>query len=204
MKFVLEGIIGLVASITMIFAAYYLPRFVTGKNTKYYRPKTRIDGKIPFVSWTVIFYMALYIAVAVAPFVIVVSAGEQALVGWLILVGGFSAVSFLFYISFPTIYPREKAIKDLKNGAIFDKMVAFIYRHDDPPVGCLPSFHNGLAWLLFFFCVALSPTDLLSILGLGIFAVAVSLSTLFIKQHYIADVVASFFLTFILYLSVIL
>jgi membrane-associated phospholipid phosphatase len=203
MEGLLLGVVGSAVSAIMIGVAYYLPRFITGKNVKYHQLKTRLDDKTPFVNWFVVFYLIAYIAAVAAPFATIIFGGEQALFRWLICIGAFSAVSFAAYLFYPTICPRDKNAKKLRNGSVFDRAVAFVYRHDDPPISCCPSFHNGVIWLALFFYVAIFPSlNIIIAAALGALAVLVSLSTLFIRQHYLIDVVVSIIIAFVITLLV--
>jgi membrane-associated phospholipid phosphatase len=93
--------------------------------------------------------------------------------------------AFLVYVAYPVAVPREPL-----GHTISDRLLAFIYLIDfKPAVTALPSLHVTFAWLVHFMCRRQS----LRRWGEAVtFVVAamITLSTLFVKQHVIVDVVA--------------
>ncbi|HTM68936.1 MAG TPA: phosphatase PAP2 family protein [Candidatus Binatia bacterium] len=71
-------------------------------------------------------------------------------------------------------------------GDVFSRLTAFIYRHD-APYSCFPSLHVAYALLSLYWSVHLFPAAFPAFAG---FTALIILSTLFIKQHSVADVVA--------------
>lgn len=69
---------------------------------------------------------------------------------------------------------------------VFSRLTAFIYRHD-APYSCFPSLHVAYALLCLYWSSFLFPA---AFPAFAVFTALVVLSTLFIKQHAIADVVA--------------
>jgi len=69
---------------------------------------------------------------------------------------------------------------------VFSRMTAFIYRHD-APYNCYPSLHVAYSLLCLYWSSFLFPA---AFPAFAVFTAAIVLSTLFIKQHAVADVVA--------------
>lgn len=91
-------------------------------------------------------------------------------------------IAYGFYILYPTTVARpEIAATD-----IFSKLVLFIYSLDKP-YNCFPSLHTSLSVLALLYWIQRFPNILIP---MGIFVLSIILSTLFIKQHYIPDVLS--------------
>jgi membrane-associated phospholipid phosphatase len=101
-------------------------------------------------------------------------------------------ISYLFYVFYQTHIPRPSIHG---TGFALD-LVRFIYSHDAPYNG-FPSLHSALAAIMAMYFV----NTRWGILYIG-FALVVVLSTLFIKQHFIADAVAGVLLGVTIYLLV--
>ena len=63
----------------------------------------------------------------------------------------------------------------------------------DKPYNHFPSLHVALSWL----AVHASAVSRRSRVGLGVLAVGISVSTVFVKQHYIVDVLFGFALAWV-------
>jgi len=87
--------------------------------------------------------------------------------------------AYATYIVFPVILIRP----DFSSDTLAKWLLAWEYQ--DPAYNNFPSLHVALAWLVFFSC----RTGRLRPLWLAGMAAAISISTIFVKQHYLADIV---------------
>lgn len=96
-----------------------------------------------------------------------------------------NAAAFLVYILLPIAFPRPEL-----GAALSDRVLAFQFRYDfKPGANKLPSLHVTYAWIVYLLCLRQ---------GLGrvreglilLTAALISVSTLFVKQHILLDVLA--------------
>ena len=168
-----------------------------------FRLQTGLDSAIPFVPEMVIFYIYLFY-----PFVILtmlyfafVEYRKGYALGWsLVAING---VAILIYIAFPvsTIWYRQELLANPIVGNFWATQVYHVFA-SDTPFNCFPSLHAAGSTICFFTWFQYSKvkpsriTKSVAFLALFI-AAGVILSTLFIKQHYIADEIAGIALAWI-------
>jgi membrane-associated phospholipid phosphatase len=140
---------------------------------------TGLDSRIPFeppFAVPYILFLPVFFIVALAAFLS--NRRFKSLALTIIVVYG---VSYLFFYFFQTMVIRPA----VTGNDIFAGLVRHIYS-SDRPYNDFPSTHSSSATIMamYFF---LTPTRWLWRLLAAVFAVVVVLSTLFVKQHYIAD-----------------
>lgn len=142
-----------------------------------------IDAKIPFIPEFSVFYALVYVfpvisfAIIWHSYPLIKSAFKAFLALGLICLTCFILYPVEFQLRPELVPPYD----------FFDQLVRFFYWADHPPYNCLPSLHVAGAFLSARMVWLYRPR-----LGLGVFGVAVmiTLSTLFIRQHYLVDAVA--------------
>lgn len=146
-----------------------------------------LDGKIPFISLFIIPYIYWYPYILLGLiFILYKSRNKYLRVLLSIYVG--MIVCYFFYYFFP-VEIRRPYVADTN---IFNKLVNIIY-DNDRPVNCFPSIHVLNTYLIMRFTKKeynkawFNYTNIIGIL--------IILSTVFIKQHYILDGLASIFLS---------
>jgi membrane-associated phospholipid phosphatase len=147
-------------------------------------PETAFDQYFALVpAWSIV-YLSLFLAVLLPVFVI----HQQALVRRVIL--AYLAVwliAYCVFLAFPSAAPVHGAVR---GDGFFAVVLRAIY-HADVPYNCFPSLHVAQCFLAAFSCGRIHR-------GVGwvagVWAVLVALSTLFTKQHYVADVVGGILL----------
>jgi membrane-associated phospholipid phosphatase len=91
-------------------------------------------------------------------------------------------VGYTTYLAFPVYLARPQLVVD----SLHTWLLSLQYL--DKPYNHLPSMHVALSWLSVF----ASQGSRASRVGLAIVAIGISVSTVFVKQHYIVDVLAGF------------
>ncbi len=144
-------------------------------------PGLALDRFLPLVPTWAPVYGALYLFLIVLPVLVVqredlIRRTVRAYLSvWL--------VSYAFFLVYPTIAPRPDAMA----GDGFAVWGLRILYDADPPYNCFPSIHVAHSFVSALACYRVHR-------GLGLTTVAcaalVAVSTLFTKQHYVADVVA--------------
>ncbi len=169
--------------VTALLLTYYIPRLLdTGWD--YFKPGFWLDERLPFVPEFVLIYFGSYVYWVVG-FIVVGKQGEQPLYELLTAVMLSFGVCLLCFIFLPATIERPQITGD----GFWNWMTSLLYSIDTP--NCLfPSMHCLNSWVIYLavrgkqtyprwlkitFCV----------LSLLIFA-----STVLVKQHFVADVVA--------------
>jgi membrane-associated phospholipid phosphatase len=90
-------------------------------------------------------------------------------------------ISYLFFAFYQTEVIRPQIV----GAGLLNDLVRFVYGHD-APYNDFPSLHSALAAVMAaYFIITKSKWTIIS----ALFSFLVVLSTLFIKQHYLADVI---------------
>jgi radical SAM protein with 4Fe4S-binding SPASM domain len=163
----------------LVFAAMYVPlnHWSVGRDAHVlYLPG---EERLPFIPEFEFFYMWSYIL----PLMILWRVADARRLVRLILAFAFTmAVACGTYLLFPVYLERPA----LAPGSVAAFLLALEYK--DPSYNHFPSLHVALAWLVYFACrpaVVHRVAFLLLVLG-------ISVSTVFVKQHYVADVLFGF------------
>jgi membrane-associated phospholipid phosphatase len=93
-------------------------------------------------------------------------------------------ISYIVYIAFTTTVQRP----ELEGNNVLTQLTAFLY-HADQPYNCFPSIHCMSSYLLFSALIKSELKNKFNTTLIGLAAAAIILSTLFIKQHVIWDVI---------------
>lgn len=183
-----------------LYAFIYLPWFVYLEKhvtTDYTVIHTTLDEKIPFIEFFIVPYMLwfAFIAVTIAYFFFTDKIGFYRLVGFL-----FTGMTIFLIIS--TFWPNGQILRPhaFARNNIFVDMVKQLYI-TDTPTNIFPSIHvyNTLGA-----CVAINHNPKLkqnSLIQYGslILGSLIILSTMFLKQHSVVDVIGAGFMAVIVY-----
>lgn len=150
---------------------------------------TVIDDRIPLTAEFVWIYMLCYIF----PFTsVLVSKDWHRFNRGLISIGVANLIAAACYMTLPVTIPRE-----ILGNSVSERMLSFIYHLDSQTSACnWPSLHVVFAWLTYFMC----RNQKLGKLGERIilsFAIAISVSTLFVKQHILLDVISGIAIAYV-------
>ena len=161
-----------------------------------FRLDTGLDAMIPFVPEMVIFYIYLFYPLGILTmlyFTFIEYRRGYAL-GWSLV--AINAIAILIYVVFPvsTFGYRQDMLAHPMVANVWADQVYNVFANDTS-FNCFPSLHAAISTICFFAWFRYSKikpsktTKSLAIVALVI-ASGVVLSTLFIKQHYIADEIA--------------
>ncbi|MCX8132050.1 MAG: phosphatase PAP2 family protein [Clostridia bacterium] len=153
---------------------------------------TVLDELIPFSQHFVIPYIYWYVYVF-AVLVFFLFADYKYYYRLLACIISGTLICFIIYYFFPTTVPRP----EVTGNDLFSSLVRGIYSNDNP-YNCFPSIHVLDTILPTLFLLKYTKNKLV-----GAFAVisyiAITLSTLFIKQHYVWDAVSATILGLAMY-----
>lgn len=168
--------------------------------TKGFHLNTSIDNAIPFAPTWAIFYLYLFYplsAITMVYFSFVEFRTGYALAWSLVII---NLVSDLVYLVFPVTTDIYRATL-LAHPMVGNSFATAMYNHfkTDPSFNCFPSLHASVSTICFYAWyryAKLKPNAATKSIALlmGVIAAGVMLSTLFVKQHYIVDEIAGFFL----------
>ncbi len=161
---------------------------------------TPLDNIIPFAPTWAVFYLYLFYplsAITMVYFAFIERRLGYAL-AWSLVIINF--ISDAIYVVFPVTTDIYRA-QLLAHPIVGNPFATAMYQHyaTDPSFNCFPSLHAAIAviccyaWYRFARVRPTAVTKAIAIF-MGIIAVGVMLSTLFVKQHYIADEIAGFLL----------
>jgi len=147
------------------------------------------EQNIPFVPFFVIFYMLTYVIIFMVIVVVkdIKDFRRTALAFILVIV-----VSSIFYLA----YPVEAVRPNITNpDTIILKLLAFVYIIAEP-YNLFPSLHIALTTLALLICFHFKRFVGYLLIP---FVTLITASTLFLKQHYIVDILLSIFFVSIVY-----
>jgi len=178
--------IPMIALVSLVPFYIFIARAVADRTL--HAPALALDSVLPLTPAWALVYGAVYLFLIVLP-VFLIRQPEHIrrtvfayLTVWLL-----AYVSFLVY---PTVAPRPATVAG-DGFAVWG--LRFLYSAD-PPYNCFPSLHVAHAFVSALTCYRLHRTvGIVALVGAGLVAV----STLFTKQHYVADVVAGALLAFL-------
>ena len=102
------------------------------------------------------------------------------------------AIFYLFFIIYPAAGPQyyfDEELTKLPQGGIFQKLIFFIQGMGEGPTAAFPSSHVGITLIILFLAYKYAPQFFYFALPVSIL---LCFSTVYIKAHYVIDVIAAF------------
>jgi len=168
-----------------------------------FRLETALDTAIPFIPEMVIFYVYLFYPLVILTmlYFAFVDYRKGYALGWsLVAING---IAILIYIVFPvsTFWYRQELLEQPTVGNVWASQVYNVFANDTS-FNCFPSLHAAVSTICFFTWfqyakIKPSKTSKAIVAAVLVIATGVILSTLFIKQHYIADEISGIALALI-------
>ena len=149
-------------------------------------PEIALDGRFPLEpAWSMV-YLSLFLAAFLPVFVV----HQQELIRRVILAYlSVWLIAFVFFLVYPTAAPKHADV----TGDGFSAVALRAIYDSDKPYNCFPSLHVAQCFLAALTCDRVHRGVGLAT---GLWASLIALSTLYTKQHYIADVVAGILLAY--------
>ena len=184
---VLPGVIAFLAFRTLVASAlvslapmYFVITSMT-RGWPVYTPELPLDRAVPVQPAWMLVYGSLYVFIGILPLMVVRSKElfRRALASYLAVM----LVAFAGFLVYPTLAPRP----DVVPGDGFAAWSLRLLYEIDTPYGCFPSLHVAWAFVSALACYRVHA-------GVGWvaagWATLIAVSTLYTKQHYVADVIA--------------
>ena len=184
----------------LLYGFIYMPWFIyleKRTDVHYFLIHSPLDDYIPFVEYVIVPYLLwfAFVAVAAGYFFFTDKTGFYRLSAFLI-------VGMTFFLFLCTVFPNGLNLRPatFARDNIFVELVKHVYA-TDTPTNVLPSIHvfNSLG-----VCIAIWHSEALKKhrkiqYGAYLLAVLIILSTVFLKQHSVTDVIAAFALACVIY-----
>jgi membrane-associated phospholipid phosphatase len=175
----------LIAGVLLFAATAIL--YLTSNHFHIFKPRllpvSRIDMAVPFVPQTVWLYVSeyLYFAVVYWGYRDVLNLNRFMYAFFSLLIG-----CVLVFFLWPTVISRD-LFPVPENLNPVTRLVLTTLRQVDSPANCFPSFHVASVYLC---CFLLWNGGRRKFILLLVWATAISISTLTVKQHYVVDVIS--------------
>lgn len=174
--------------------------FLEQRTTKYHVIRSGLDGYIPFCEVFIIPYVLWFLYVSLTVIYLCLKESEEA--------GKFAAflmIGMTAFIVVSAIYPNGHRLRpqSFERDNIFTYMVSMLYK-TDTSTNILPSIHvyNSIAVMIAVARAKEFRKHILLSIAMQVLGVLIILSTMFLKQHSVVDVLLAFILAAIVQLVV--
>ncbi len=188
-KSIIVTVIMILCLIAIETLIYETARFLGGTPTML---KSELDNKIPFITAFIYPYISWYLMLFLVPIIIYINKPQNFY--------SYTATSifaiitaFIIFVIFPTTVNRPEVIID----DFTTYVTHLVFSMDAPPVCCLPSMHCALCFLFILYTINIKELKPNIRILITIWSLVITISTLYIKQHVIYDILASIILVFI-------
>ena len=173
--------------------------FLVGQAITYYAIKllihdphildSSIDKHIPFIPEMIIFYSIFYPFVFCTLYYIFIHNKENFRHG--IIIGTISyLIADIIFICFPTIMIRPE-ISYSKLDWLTGLLIKITYTGDNPPINCFPSIHCLFTFQVIYMTLLLKNSSWKEKTYIIYVGLLIAVSTVFVKQHYIYDIIGA-------------
>jgi membrane-associated phospholipid phosphatase len=163
------------------------------EGARVYNLMTDIDAQIPFVPAFIIPYLSWYPFIIMMLIVILANSRGTYYRTLIALCLGLIA-SYIIYYFYQTTVPRPP----ITGQGILYSLVRFTYNTDNP-FNCFPSIHVLTTYLVWKGALECKGLNIIMRFFTSFMFVAIVLSTLFVKQHYLLDIAAAILIAEVLY-----
>lgn len=183
-----------VIMLTLQFSSYLIIKLF---QSNYHLLATNFDSKIPFNEYFSIIYVSWYAMLLFIP-LFIYTKNKTKFVKYIITYSTIILISLIIFV----IYPTEVLRPELTGNNILVKFTELLYLIDTPAINCLPSVHCAMSMLFILSTIKLENTKIIIKILIFIEAILIMLSTLFIKQHILLDLVIGDLITLAVFLAV--
>ena len=145
-----------------------------------------LDDKIPFWGWTVYIYDMFYPFCLISFYLLYKADKETYFKGVIAGIIG-CIICYIIYLFLPTIMYRPVIPQ---YDPLTNLVLKITFFFDNPPLNCFPSLHCVFCFQVLFSCIKATYPIKKKIIMISV-SLLIVLSTLFVKQHYIYDIVSA-------------
>lgn len=157
---------------------------------------SNLDNKIPFIDEFIYFYISWYLMLFIVPY-LMYKKDKDIFKNYLITIITCNTFVFFIYFLYPTTINRPNIIvKDITSFITY-----FIYKIDTPALNCFPSMHCIISFIYMYIVIFENEFSKYR-LSIIIWSLLIIISTLFVKQHVLLDVLGAFVISLVIYLIV--
>lgn len=157
---------------------------------------SNLDNKIPFIDEFIYFYISWYLMLFVVPYLIY-KKDKDIFKKYLITIIACNTFVFFIYFLYPTTINRPNIIvKDITSFITY-----FIYKIDTPALNCFPSMHCIISFIYMYIVIFENKFSKYRLIIIT-WSSLIILSTLFVKQHVLLDVLGAFVISLVIYFVV--
>jgi len=168
----------------MVFALVYFALGACPWSEPSYLPLTAMDHALPLMPWTLLIYLSDYAFILLV--LLNLRQAEDFSHAFYRMIAGI-VISFAIFLIFPTVYPRLPAPAE----PFWSETFAYLH-FLDRPTNCFPSLHVSMTLIA---AASLGSMRSSWRWGAYLWALAICLSTLTTKQHYVWDVLGGMFVS---------
>jgi membrane-associated phospholipid phosphatase len=181
----------LVASTFVSLAPLYFVIALLTRSRPTHAPEVALDRALPLQPAWMLVYSSLYVFIILLPVLVVRQPAlfRRGLQGYLMVM----LVAYAGFLLYPTAAPRPAEVLGDGFAAWSLRLVYAI----DPPYNCFPSLHVAYAYVSALTCYRVHRG--VGVVA-GLWAALIGVSTLYTKQHYVADVVVGALAAYVAYL----
>ena len=141
-----------------------------------------LDDWLPFLNVFIVIYILAYLHWGIG--YIVISRESKEKCHFIVAADVLAKIICLFFF---LVVPTYIVLPTITSNDFFSVLTQFIYKMDDP-VNLFPSIHCLESYMVFRGSLNLNVSKSYKI-GMGLFMILVCLSTVFVKQHVVVDIV---------------
>ncbi len=177
------AIIPLLVVLFANFAAYYGGNLIAS-GFHHYSVATPLDEKLPFIEFFVVFYVLAYVQWVVG-YILIARESREMLYKFVVADVLAKVFCLIIFIAFPTAIEHQGEPGNNPFGFI-TKIVYYF----DSPTNLFPSIHCLESWVCFRAALQMKKIPTWYKPFTLFFSIAVFLSTVFLKQHFVVDIPA--------------
>lgn len=185
--------------LSVFLIAYQSVLFLIVKvfQNNYHLLSSPLDQKIPFVNYFILIYCFWYFLIFYLPYFFY-KKDKDIFYKYITSYVLSTIISSIIFI----IYPTEVIRPTLDNTNIFNILTNIIYFVDTPAINCLPSMHCAISMLFILSVYNTKKITNKFKFFILISSLLIMLSTLFVKQHVIIDLISGNFMMILIYFYV--
>lgn len=153
-----------------------------------------LDSKIPFIPEFIYFYVSWYLMLFIFPYVFL-KKNQESFCKYVTSTFWCITITTIIYLFFPTTILRT----DMEITSFSTLLVKIIYLIDTPVLNCFPSMHCIICFLFIYIVYFDDKFSKKNKWIAYVWSLLVILSTLFIKQHVILDIISAFIISIVTY-----
>lgn len=154
-----------------------------------------IDQKTPFIIYAIIPYCIWYIMLFLVPYILYKKDKTNFSKYCLAYIFTVLLADIIFII-----YPTTVIRPTVEGTNIIESLTKFIFLIDTPILNCFPSLHCAISMLWILYIFTIKEANIYEKVFVTIISILIMLSTLFLKQHVLIDLISGDILATIAYI----